>query len=427
VARSFLTAINLNKNELQNAAVQNLGTAPAAPVKGQLYFDSTGNVMYWWSGTAWVAAMDAGGSGFPGYAPGGSTVAETTFGLAKADGVATTVARADHTHGSPVHDNAAHNLITLSALGVPISALSMASQKITGLADPSAATDAANKQYVDNLVAGLSWKNPVSAATTANITLSGIQTIDGLGGVVGYRILVKNQTLLDQNGIYVMASGAWTRATDADTGAEMLGAAVFVSEGTTQGDTSWVCTTNGPISVGASSLVFVQFAGGGTVTAGAGLTQSGNTLNVVAGDATLTVAADSIVRAPLTGDVTTAINAATIAANVVDNTKLADMPLMTIKANNTGLAADPSDITVLQFQTMTAGMIPRIRIGVSAAATQTVVNHNLNSKNLLVNVYRTATPFDSVECDIERTDNNNVTVRFAVAPAASEYTIVVMG
>jgi hypothetical protein len=90
VARSFLTAINLNKNELQNATVQNLAAAPSSPVKGQIYFDSTGNVLYWWSGTVWVAAQGGASVSY------GASVATTTFGLAKADGVATTVSRSDH-------------------------------------------------------------------------------------------------------------------------------------------------------------------------------------------------------------------------------------------------------------------------------------------------------------------------------------------
>jgi hypothetical protein len=134
VARSFLTAINLNKNELQNAAVQNLGAAPASPVKGQLYFNSTGgdNTLYWWDGTSWIPAKATGGA-FPGY---GSVPAETTFGITKNDGAATTVARSDHTHGSPLHDNAAHSAVNLNALAAPTGAVSMGGQLVTNVATP---------------------------------------------------------------------------------------------------------------------------------------------------------------------------------------------------------------------------------------------------------------------------------------------------
>lgn len=158
---------------------------------------------------------------------------------------------------------------------------------------PTADNHAATKAYVDNLTAGLAWKDTVRAATTANITLSGTQTVDGVALVAGNRALVKNQTTTSQNGIYVVAAGAWTRATDADSEAELLNAACFVSEGTVNADTAWVMTTNAPITVGTTALTWVQFAGGGAVTAGNGLTQTGNTLNVGAGTGIL-VGADTV-------------------------------------------------------------------------------------------------------------------------------------
>lgn len=123
---------------------------------------------------------------------------------------------------------------------------------------------------------GLDFKESVRAATVGNITLSGTQTIDGVALVVGNRVLVKNQTTGSANGIYVVASGAWTRAADAVQGSLTANAFCFVEEGTTQGDTGWVLTTNDPITVGTTSLTFTQFSGAGAVTGTAPITVTGN-------------------------------------------------------------------------------------------------------------------------------------------------------
>jgi hypothetical protein len=142
-------------------------------------------------------------------------------------------------------------------------ALDMTLQKITRLGDPTALDDAANRRYVDNSIAGLSWKDSVKAATTANVTLSGLQTIDGIALGTLDRILVKNQTNATENGIYSALGTAWTRVEDASTGAELQQATVFVEGGTTQADTSWVCNTTGPIALGTTNITFVQFGAGG--------------------------------------------------------------------------------------------------------------------------------------------------------------------
>jgi hypothetical protein len=139
---------------------------------------------------------------------------------------------------------------------------SMGGFKLTNLATPTADTDAANKGYVDAARAGLDVKLSCRVATTANITLSGTQTIDGVSVVAGDRVLVKNQSTASQNGIYVVAAGAWSRSTDADSDAEVHGGLfTFVTEGTTNADTAWVLTTNDPITVGSTSLAFAQFSG----------------------------------------------------------------------------------------------------------------------------------------------------------------------
>jgi len=140
---------------------------------------------------------------------------------------------------------------------------------------PTAGNDLVNKTYVDNLAAGLSWKDSVVAATTTNITLSGTQTIDGVSVLATERVLVKNQTTVADNGIYVCAAGAWSRAADADTWDELVSGAVFVEEGTTNGDTGWVCTVDTGGTLGSTDVTFAQFVGGGTTyTAGTGLSES---------------------------------------------------------------------------------------------------------------------------------------------------------
>lgn len=119
------------------------------------------------------------------------------------------------------------------------------------------------KAYADNILsgalAGLKWKEPCRVATTANITLSGAQTIDGVSVIAGDRVLVKDQSTASQNGIYVCASGAWSRATDGDSAAELQSATVPVNEGTANADTTWRQSTDS-ITLGSSSIVWVTFA-----------------------------------------------------------------------------------------------------------------------------------------------------------------------
>lgn len=152
--------------------------------------------------------------------------------------------------------------------------------KATNAADATSAQDLVTKAQLDAAVQGYAWKAPVRAATTANITLSGAQTIDGVSVIAGDRVLVKDQSTGSANGIYVAASGAWARATDMDVAAEFLGAAVFVSEGTTLGNTVWLMSTDGPITVGSTALVWSQIGGGSSYTAGNGITISSGVIAV---------------------------------------------------------------------------------------------------------------------------------------------------
>ena len=170
-------------------------------------------------------------------------------------------------------------------------------KRVGNAANPTQSTDLATKAYVDSLSNGLDVKASVRAATTANITLSNTQTIDGVALSVGDRVLVKNQSTGSQNGIYVVASGSWTRATDFDNSPDVEvspGTFFFVEEGTTQADNGYVVSNDTAITIGTTAITFSQFSGAGQITAGAGLTKSGNTLDVVGTADRITVASDSV-------------------------------------------------------------------------------------------------------------------------------------
>ena len=155
-------------------------------------------------------------------------------------------------------------------------------------ADPTLGLHAATKNYVDSFIAGsITWKQEVKVATTANITLSGTQTVDGFILSIGDRVLVKNQTTQSQNGIYIVAAGAWTRSTDTDTGAKIASATVMVQYGTINKDTQWTCSNSTDPIIGTDPITFVQISGPGTYIAGTGLTLTGNTFAIDATVATL--------------------------------------------------------------------------------------------------------------------------------------------
>lgn len=197
--------------------------------------------------------------------------------------------------------------------GTMSGAIAMGTAKITGLGDPTSAQDAATKNYVDNTVQGLDAKASCRVGTTANITLSGTQTIDGVAVIAGDRVLVKDQTTTANNGIYVASASTWARSTDADTWDELVHAYTFVESGTVNSNNGFVCTVAAGGTLGSTSVTWVQFSGAGQITAGAGLTKTGNTLDVgTASSSRIVVNSDNIDLA------TTAVTAGTYQSMTVD-------------------------------------------------------------------------------------------------------------
>lgn len=448
MSRKYLVSIDLTKNELQNAVVQNLATAPSAPIQGQIYYDTTEFCLKYRSSTAWISPQDrathygtqawntitATPTTLAGY---GITDAQplndnlTAFSGLNTNGfvartgtdtaavrslasgtVAATWANADGSSGNPtlsiasvttsvdglmiaadkvklngiaagatanatdaqLRDRSNHTGTQLAStisnfdaqvrssrldqMAAPTAAVSFGNQLLTNVANPVAATDAANKGYVDSLVNGTDWKQSVRVTTVANITLSGLQTIEGISLVVGNRVLVKSQTDQKQNGIYVAATGAWSRSADADVNAEVTsGLAVMVEEGTPlTKNTQWVLSTSDPIVIGTTNLVFVQIGAATTYTNGEGISIAGNVVAI-------------------------------------------DTSVVARKASGS--------------------------IG-NGAATVFTVTHNLNTLDVSVQVFDNATT-ETIECDVTRNSTSQVTIGFAVAPANNAYRVLVVG
>lgn len=165
---------------------------------------------------------------------------------------------------------------------------------------------------INNINSGLSWKLAVRVATTANITLSGTQTIDGIAVIAGDRVLVKNQSTGADNGLYLCAAGAWTRTTDATTGGTgstgVLGATVTVEEGTVNADIIYTCSTDAPITIGVTTLTFVKTSAT-TYTGSNGITLTGNNFTLdnsyFTGEATLSGGAVTLTNSAVIGKVLT--------------------------------------------------------------------------------------------------------------------------
>lgn len=484
MSRKFLVSIDLNKNELQNAVIQNLATAPSTPLDGQIYYNTSDDTLYFWNGTSWINVVQqaeilydtysnrpAAASGNTGalffatdqnllYFSNGSAwsqvsafgnatsttsygdtasngsantysrsdhthgtpsltstapqnqavgdtasvgtattparadhvhgmpsfgvvTAQTTFGASSGNGSGTSIARNDHTHGTPTHDNAAHSAINLSALAVPTANVPFATYKITGLGNPTDDQDAATKYYVDQAVQGLTWKAAANLLSTTNVALTGSTgtlNIDTYGALTsadaGYRIVLTGQTDDTEDGIYVYADNGTnytlTRATDGNPYTELIGASIYVQEGTTKAGTSWVQSNHYLTSFAGQT--WVQIAGPGTLTAGNGINITSNVVSAVV---------ESGAGLSLSGS---------------------------------GLAIDTA-VVVRKYATS---------VGDGSNTTYTVT-HNLGTKDVQVTVYDNSSPYAEVVVDVQHTSTTAIAVLFSVAPTSNQYRVVVQG
>lgn len=277
----LIDGVNLAEgSNIANAIIGSGATLPSTAEKGQLFYKD-GEGLFIYSGTAWAASSS--GSTFttpvvaPSFQGAGTGLTGTAASLSIGGNAATaTTATSATTAGSAT---------TATTATTATNNVLKAGDTMTGplvlSGQPTLDLHAASKSYVDAVAQGLDPKASVRVATTANITLSGTQTIDGVAVVAGDRVLVKNQTTGSQNGIYVVAAGAWARATDADSNVKVTpGMYTFVEDGTVGSASGWNLITKAPITVGTTALVFTQFNGGTSYTAGTNVNITGNVVSV---------------------------------------------------------------------------------------------------------------------------------------------------
>lgn len=317
--------------------------------------------------------------------------------------------------GNTILGDSASDTIMVTGAATFSQAIKMNNNRITGMADPQNGADAATKNYVDATAQGVDPKESVKAASTGNLTLSGVQTIDGVSVVAGNRVLVKNQTNAAQNGIYIVGTGAWVRTEDANTSDKVTsGMYAFVEEGVVNADTGWMLVTNGAITLGTTLLSFTQFSGAGTYTAGNGLNLGGSVFSVVGTANRITVSNAGVDIAPTYVGQTSITTLGAIATGTWNATTIA---LAKGGTGATSAVAARSNLGATGKFTANIG---------NGTATEYVVAHNLNSTDIVVSIMENATK-QLVYTDVEIVDANSIKVILASVPVSNALKVVVIG
>lgn len=431
MAQKFLTNIDLNQNQLINAKFEALATNPSSGnFEGRMYFNTATFTLMVYANAGWKKSVHSIVSG------GGVGIAEALT-VSESNGTVTLTLNVADTDSAGLLPAAMWNMLTDATSDATSSKL--VKRDGSGNAKVATPTDSAHiatKGYVDAARQGLDVKQSVRVATTAAVNLaSDLNTgdvIDGVTLVAGDRVLVKNQVSESENGIYVAtASGTALRSSDAngtaDTGELKPGTFAFVEEGTVNSDKGFVVSTNGTITIGSTAIAWTQFSGAGSFEAGDGLSQSGNTINVNVTSNRTAITADAIdISANYVGQ-TSITTLGTITTGVWNGTDVAvadgGTNSSTASGARTNLAADGTQGAGVSTPVL-ARVVAKV-IG-DGTATSFAVQHGFATRDVLVEVYNAST-YDTVICDVVRTDTNNVTVTFSVAPTLNSYRVVITG
>ena len=267
-------------------------------------------------------------------------------------------------------------------------------------------------------------KKSVRAASTVNLGLSAPTTVDGIALIAGDRCLVKNQTLPAANGIYIVQAAAWTRVPGADTAAEMSSAFVAIDSGT-QGGTHWTNSFKATDILGTTACNWASIVDSSEKAVANGIPTLDGSVKVPYAQINIGTAASTVAA----GD--HAHTKAQIGLTNVDDTSDAGKPVSTAQAtaNNLRLLTSNDLSEIIGTHKVTArnniGAIGKFAMDIGTT-NACVVPHLLNTTDVTVNVFEKATKLQIIT-DIEHTDANNITIRYAVAPGAGLHRVIVTG
>ena len=434
MAQKFLTNLDLNQNQLINAKFEALATNPSTGnFEGRMYFNTATFTLMVYANAAWRKSVHSIVSG------GGAGIAEALT-VSESNGTVTLTLNVADTDSAGLLPAAMWNTITDATSDATASKLvKRDAQGNAKVATPTDAAHIATKGYVDAARQGLDVKQSVRVATTANVAIStGLEAgdiIDGVTLVAGDRVLVKDQSTATENGIYVaVASGAASRSSDAngtaDTGELKPGTFTFVEEGTVNSDKGFVVSTNGTITIGSTSIAWTQFSGAGSFTAGDGLSQSGNTINVNVTANRTAITADAIDIASTYVGQSSITTLGTITTGVWNGTDVAVADGGTGSSTAAGARTNLGIVTSAGTSTTSTPALARIAKQACAASasgtSSTTVTHLFNSSDVIVQIYEVSSGA-TVVGDVVRTNADTVTVTLLGTITAGDYTIVVTG
>lgn len=438
MAQKFLTDIDLVQNALINGKFEVVASDPnSGNFEGRLIYNSTEKVIKVRTNDSWRKMIHS--ATVAGTASSALTVSESNGALTFTPNLATSASAGVMSAADYAKLAAATNEATAGTL-----VLRDGDGRFRA-ASPSDANDVANKAYVDAARSGLDVKDSVRAATTAPITVASTSSgsvVDGVTLATGDRLLVKNQSTGSENGIYVVqATGALVRATDFDSTAEVTpGAFTFVEEGTTNADSGWVVTTDGTITVGTTAISWAQFSGAGSITAGDGLTKTGNELDVNTDSTTTYINGSNQVAVKSSGTAGQTLlsqgsgSAAWGALNLASGSAVTGtLPLANGGTNATSASDARTTLAATSGAGTTTGTPTLARIASqgcaasSGSTSTTTVVHNFGTTNVVVQIFEVSSGA-TVVGDVTRSNNNTVSVVLNGASIqANDYTILVTG